>query len=95
MSDTEHDEMFETLASDLRAMPARIWRFREEERAAVDAKNRVLGEIALARQEHDQWIDASTARHKAECEARKRELAGREFCPCRARKDVGGGASPG
>jgi predicted glycoside hydrolase/deacetylase ChbG (UPF0249 family) len=86
MSDPEHTPMdpeaeaamLEALARDLAAMPARIKRAREVEQTAIDAANKQRGQLALERQEHDRFIDDSTAKHQAKCAERERELRVRE-----------------
>jgi hypothetical protein len=75
----EHEtEMFEALARDLAAMPARIKRARETAQAAVDAGNRQLGDNAAREAAHRLEIDALTEKHKAKCAERERGLAARE-----------------
>ena len=78
MTDTEHDELFEQLANDLRAMPARIKRAKEIEQQAVDAANRARGAQIAERAGHQAAIDEADAAHRAKCAEREHGLANRE-----------------
>jgi hypothetical protein len=75
---SDETEMFEALARDVAAMPARIKRAREAAQAAQDEANQRRGQLAAERAGHMAAIDEADAAHRARCAERERDLQRRE-----------------
>jgi chromosome segregation ATPase len=74
-------ERIRSLATLLHAAPAtiealdRLAAQSAETRDLINQHNHAKGQLAVERQEHEARLKDMTAKHQAECEARKKELA--------------------
>jgi hypothetical protein len=86
MSDPEHTPMdpaaeaalLESLANDLRALPARLARARETERQATAKAKLAEAKHAVVLSAHQAEIDRLDEQHRQKCADRERELRARE-----------------